>query len=79
MRLQPYQVVFNAVDNGEPVNLQDYRTMNITVVAPAPQNPMATPSGGVHPTELGREHLSNATGYQHLSAQRILRLRPGPL
>ncbi|MFN3876331.1 MAG: hypothetical protein ACK4L7_10520, partial [Flavobacteriales bacterium] len=45
VRPQPYQVVFEARDNGQPVELYDYRTINITVVSPPPTNPSATPSG----------------------------------
>ncbi len=45
VRIQPYQVVFSAVDNGQPVSLQNYTTMNITVVGPAPQEPQAVASG----------------------------------
>lgn len=63
VRVQPYQVVFNAVDNGQPIQLQDYRTINIRVVAPAPQNPSATTVGSS--IQLGWEasQCSNAEGY----------------
>lgn len=63
VRVQPYQVVFNAVDNGQPIQLQDYRTINIRVVAPAPQNPSATTVGSS--IQLGWEAspCSNAEGY----------------
>lgn len=63
VRSQPYQVTFKAVDNGEPVNLQSYRTMNITVVAPAPENPMASPSGGSIQLNWDASICSNASGY----------------
>jgi gliding motility-associated-like protein len=63
VRSQPYQVVFNAEDNGEPVSLQDYRTINITVVAPAPQNPSASPSGNAIQLDWDESICSNAVGY----------------
>lgn len=44
VRKQPYLVSFKAIDNGDP-NLVDFETMKITVVAPAPQNPSASPLG----------------------------------
>ena len=63
IRLQPYQVVFNAVDNGTPVALQDYRTIRITVVGPAPQNPAATPVGNSIQLQWDPSTCSNASGY----------------
>ena len=63
VRLQPYQIVFNAVDNGTPVQLQDYETMNITVVAPAPENPTAQPSGNAIQLNWDASPCTNAEGY----------------
>lgn len=63
VRLQPYQVIFNAVDNGEPISLQDYRTLNITVVGPAPENPTATPTGNAIQLGWDQSPCSNAEGY----------------
>ncbi len=63
VRLQPYQVVFSALDNGEPVALQNYSTMNITVVAPAPQNPVATAVGSQIELSWEQSVCSNAIGY----------------
>lgn len=63
VRLQPYQVVFGATDNDEPVALQDYSTMNIRIVAPAPQNPSATPNGDAIDLDWTASVCSNATGY----------------
>ncbi len=64
VRQQPWQVVFNARDNSSPVQLQDYQTMNITVVAPAPQNPAASPNGGVMELAWEPSTCANATGYR---------------
>lgn len=64
VRQQPYQVLFTARDNYSLVQLQDYETMFITVVAPAPQNPTATPNGGVMELAWDPSICSNATGYR---------------
>lgn len=64
VRQQPYQVVFNARDNYPPVQLQDFKTMRITVVAPAPQNPSATPNGAVMDLAWDPSVCTNATGYR---------------
>lgn len=64
VRLQPYQVVFNAVDNGMPVQLQDYETMNIRVVAPAPQNPSALASGPSIQLAWSPSPCTSASGYR---------------
>ena len=45
IRAAPYQVLFKATDNSSTVDLIDYMTMNITVVAPAVENPSAEPDG----------------------------------
>ena len=42
---QPYEMVFEANDNGSPVALVDYQTTLITVIGPAPKNYSAAPSG----------------------------------
>ncbi len=63
VRLQPYQMVFNATDDDPEVQLQDYKTMNITVVAPAPQNPTATPSGSAIELQWDPSICTNAIGY----------------
>lgn len=63
VRSQPYNVVFNATDNGQPVQLQAYETMSITVVGPAPRNPAATPVGNAIQLEWDPSPCSNATGY----------------
>jgi gliding motility-associated-like protein len=64
VRQQPYQVVFNARDNYNMVQLQDYETMFITVVAPAPENPSATPQGAVMQLAWDPSTCTNATGYR---------------
>lgn len=64
VRLQPYQVVFTATDNGAPVNLVDLETMNIRVVAPAPLNPQANPSGSTIQLNWDQSICTNAVRYR---------------
>lgn len=64
VRLQPYQVVFNAIDDATPVMLQDFSTVNITVVAPAPENPVAAPNGTRIDLSWDQSICTNATGYK---------------
>lgn len=63
LRTQPYLVVFNATDNGQPVQLQAYETMNVKVVGPAPQNPTATPLGNTIQLQWDQSPCSNAVRY----------------
>lgn len=44
VRLNPYQVTFKAQDNGNPINLVSLHTLQIQVVAPAPQQLQTLPS-----------------------------------
>ena len=76
VRQQPWQVVFNARDNSVPVQLQDYKTMNVTVVAPAPQNPAATPNGGVMELAWDPSTCTNATGYRIYRRQGLFGFSP---
>ena len=64
VRLQPYQAVFSAADNGQPVNLQDYETMTIRIVAPAPEDPAAQANGPQIELSWQQSICSNATGYR---------------
>ncbi|MCB0794304.1 MAG: gliding motility-associated C-terminal domain-containing protein [Flavobacteriales bacterium] len=78
VRLQPYQVVFRATDNGQPVNLEDYESMNITIVAPAPENPSATASGNVIELQWDASVCSNAVGYKIYRRSGLYGFVPGP-
>jgi gliding motility-associated-like protein len=44
VRINPYQVMFKAQDNGQ-ISLIDLERTDIKVVGPSPKNPMATPLG----------------------------------
>lgn len=63
VRQQPYQVVFSAIDNDLPVQLVDFGTMNIRVIAPAPEDPVATPLGDAIQLSWSTSPCTNAVGY----------------
>ncbi len=60
----PYQVNFKAEDDGTPVHLVDFSSLRITVVAPAPQNLTATPSGINIQLNWNKSICENAIGYK---------------
>ncbi len=51
IRVSPYQVTIKAKDDGFPVQLVNFKTYNITVIAPSPQNLTVTP--GLNIMKLG--------------------------
>ena len=63
VRLQPWQMVFKAGDNDPFVNLVDLVSVRITVVAPAPQNLTATPSGNAMTLTWSPSLCTDAIGY----------------
>lgn len=63
VQLQPYQVVFKAKDNGSPINLVDIKTAFIKVVAPAPQNLVATPKANHIELIWNADKCANISGY----------------
>lgn len=64
VRTQPYQAVFTAIDNGQPVQLLGISTMAIRIVAPPPVNPVATPSGSAIQLNWQPGLCTNATRYR---------------
>lgn len=64
VRLQPYQVLFKAEDNDVSTPLVDIKTLNIQVIAPAPLNLIATPTGSSIKLDWQQEICSNALGYK---------------
>lgn len=64
VRLAPYQVVIKAVDNAPSGSLSSYSTMNITVVAPGPENPEATPQMGAIQLSWEESECNSATCYK---------------
>jgi gliding motility-associated-like protein len=75
VRQQPYQVNFRASDNYNP-QLQDYESMFITVVAPAPENPTATPNGSIMELAWDASPCSNAIGYKIYRRQGLYNFDP---
>lgn len=64
VRLAPYQTYFQATDNGPGVNLVAVTSMNITVVAPAPENLVAEASGSSINLSWNPSPCSGAVGYK---------------
>lgn len=64
IRQAPYQLYFEAKDNGNPVNLSDYRQVNITVKAPAPTGVTASPLSGRVNISWNSSSCLNAIGYR---------------
>ena len=64
VRLQPYQVTFQVTDNGPGVPLVDITNMNITVVAPAPENLQAEAVGSSIQLNWDPSPCTEAIGYK---------------
>jgi len=64
VKKSPYQMNFKAKDNGFPVNLVNFASVNITVVGPAPENLTATPNGDVIDLKWEKSICENAVGYR---------------
>ncbi len=63
IRRNSYQVIFKAIDDNPTVNLVDLQTIKITVVGPAPKNPMADPLGDSIAVSWNKSICPNAKGY----------------
>ena len=64
IRLAPYNVLFKAVDNGPQVNLTSYKTLNIHVVAPKPENLLAEPVGNTIEVSWSLHACTQTAGYR---------------
>jgi len=64
VRLEPYTALFKARDNGFPVNLVNFKTVFIKVIAPAPENLQAEPLGIGINLSWEKSTCSNAVGYK---------------
>ncbi|MCB9171108.1 MAG: gliding motility-associated C-terminal domain-containing protein [Flavobacteriales bacterium] len=64
VRLQPYQMIFRATDDAQLVQLDDYESVSIRVVAPAPENPSATPQVNAIDLAWDPSICTNAGGYR---------------
>jgi gliding motility-associated-like protein len=64
VRLEPYTVVFKAKDNGFPVNLVNFKSVFIKVIAPAPENLQSVPLGTGINLSWEKSECFNAVGYK---------------
>jgi len=64
VRKLPYQITFKAQDNGSPIKLTSYKNLFITIVAKAPENFAASPSGNSIKLSWNKTNCSNAKGYK---------------
>ncbi|MCQ2286373.1 MAG: gliding motility-associated C-terminal domain-containing protein [Bacteroidales bacterium] len=64
VRKLPYQVTFKAIDNGPQVNLVNFKTVNVRVVAPKPENLMAVPLGNEIHLTWSPDFCTNVSGYK---------------
>ena len=63
VRLNPYEVIFKAKDNGPQVELVSFKTLRIRIIAPDPKNLNAIPEGNVIHLDWSPDPCSNAIGY----------------
>jgi gliding motility-associated-like protein len=78
VKKSPYQMNFKAEDFSQPVQLVDFESMNITVVAPAPENLTASPSGNHINLKWNSEACKNAVGYRIYRRNGYYGFFPGP-
>jgi gliding motility-associated-like protein len=64
VKKSPYQMNFKVEDNGIPVQLVDFASVNITIVSPAPENLTATPSGNHINLKWNKSICTNGIGYR---------------
>jgi gliding motility-associated-like protein len=75
VRQQPWQVVFNVHDNGNP-QLNNFGTATVRVVAPEPLNPTATPQGDIMRLQWDPDVCTNAVGYRIYRRQELFGFNP---
>ncbi|MFN2424587.1 MAG: gliding motility-associated C-terminal domain-containing protein [Cryomorphaceae bacterium] len=78
VRLAPYQLNFEALDNGDGVSLVDIVSSEITVVAPAPENLEAEATGAGIFLSWEPSFCSQATGYKIYRRINPFGFEPGP-
>ncbi|HEX5002956.1 MAG TPA: gliding motility-associated C-terminal domain-containing protein [Bacteroidia bacterium] len=74
----PYQMVFKAKDNDPNVQLVSLQTVRIKVIAPAPQNPVAVPSGNTIQLSWDVSPCPQAIGYKIYRRKGGFPFVPGP-
>ena len=78
VRRQPYQMVFKAEDDDFYINLVDLESVQITVVAPAPLNPTAVPTGNSMQVGWDQSICPQAIGYKIYRRAGFFGFIPGP-
>lgn len=63
IKLNPYEVLFKAKDNGPQVELVSFKALRIRVIGPAPKNLNAFPEGNVIHLDWQPDSCSNVIGY----------------
>lgn len=75
VRQQPWQATFNVHDNYNPP-LNNFGNAHITVVAPEPLNPTATPDGSIMRLHWDADVCTNAMGYRIYRRQGLANFDP---
>jgi gliding motility-associated-like protein len=75
VRQQPYQIVFNVQDDYNPP-LNNFANSYVTVVAPEPLNPTATPDGSIMHLHWDADECTNAVGYKIYRRQQLFGFNP---
>lgn len=75
VRQQPWQVTFQVQDSYDPP-LTNIAVANVTVVAPAPLNPTATPDGSIMRLHWDPDECTNAVGYKIYRRQQLYGFDP---
>jgi gliding motility-associated-like protein len=78
VRRMPWQMVFKAKDNDPNVSLVSLEAVQITIVAPAPLNPIAAPTGNSIQLNWDQSICQNATGYKVYRRAGTYGFSPGP-
>lgn len=73
----PHPTYFKATDDNDTLNLTTYKTVNITVVAPAPENPEAVPLGNTIYLNWNKSICPNAYGYRIYRKNEYYGFEPG--
>lgn len=64
VRQVPYNVLFKVLDNGQPVNLADYQTVEIVVIGPETENFTSNPIGSSIQLNWNTNTCTNVVGYK---------------
>lgn len=73
-----HSAFFKAIDNSNPVQLSSYKTVNITIVGPAPENLEASPLGTSIILTWNKSSCPNATAYWIYRKSSYYGFIPGP-